>query len=87
MSVQEYIAKFEDLTLRCDVRKHRCHTVIRFACGLRSKIKCVMITGSYDLDTVEEPFDVSLKIELTFKRLVNVKTRCSKCEGYEHYDY
>ena len=24
---------------------------------------------------------------MTFKTIVNVKVRCSKCEGYEHYDY
>jgi len=24
---------------------------------------------------------------LTFKRLVNARAQCSKCEGYEHYDY
>jgi len=30
-----------------------------------------MITVSYDLDTDEEAFDVALKIDLTFKRLVN----------------
>jgi len=24
---------------------------------------------------------------LTFKTLVNAKARCSKCEGYGHYDY
>ena len=35
-----------------------------------------MITGSYDLDIVEEVFDVALKIDLTFKRLVNVQVRC-----------
>ena len=46
-----------------------------------------MITGSYDLDTVEETFDVALKINLTFKKLVNIKARCFKCEGYGHYDY
>ena len=46
-----------------------------------------MINGSYDLDTVEETFDVTLKIDLTFKKLVNAKTRCSNCEGYGHYDY
>jgi len=46
-----------------------------------------MITGSYDLDTVEEVFDVALKIDLTLTRLVNTKARCSKCEGYEHFDY
>jgi len=41
----------------------------------------------YDLDTVEETFDIALKIDLTFKRLVFVKACCSKCEGYRHYDY
>ena len=46
-----------------------------------------MITGSYDLDTVEEAFDVVLKINLTFKTLVSAKAWCFKCEGYEHYDY
>ena len=46
-----------------------------------------MITGSYDLNTVEEAFDVALKIDLTFRRLVNVKAQCSKCEGYGHCDY
>ena len=46
-----------------------------------------MITGLYDLDTVEEAFDVALKLDLTFKTLVNVKARYSKCEGYRHYDY
>ena len=46
-----------------------------------------MITSSYDLDTAEEAFDVALKIDLTFKRLINVMARCSKCEGYEHYNY
>jgi len=41
-----------------------------------------MITGSYDSDPVEEAFDLALKIDLTFKRPVNAKTRCSKCEEY-----
>ena len=47
----------------------------------------MLCTGSYDLDTVEETFDVALKLDLIFKTLVNAKTRCSKCEGYGHYDY
>ena len=34
-----------------------------------------MITGSYDLDTVEEDFDVALKMDLTFKMLVNAYAR------------
>jgi len=46
-----------------------------------------MIIGSYDLNTVEEIFDIALKIDFTFKRLVNAKARCSKCEGYKHYGY
>ena len=37
--------------------------------------------------TVEEAFDVALRIELTFKMLVNAKARCPKCEEYEYYDY
>jgi len=35
-----------------------------------------MITDSYDLDTVEEAFNVALKIDLTFKMVVNAKVRC-----------
>ena len=46
-----------------------------------------MITDHYDLDTVEEAFDVALRWDLTFKTLVNAKVWCSKCEEYEHYDY
>ena len=32
-----------------------------------------MITGSYDLDTIEDAFDVALKLDLTFKTLVSAK--------------
>jgi len=46
-----------------------------------------MITDSYDLDTVEEADDVALNINLTFKTLVNVKARCTKCKVYGYYDY
>ena len=46
-----------------------------------------MTTDSYDLDTVEEAFDVTLKIDLTLTKLANAKAWCSKCEGYGHYDY
>jgi len=87
MSVQNYITKFEDLTLYCDVREHRSQTITRFVWGLRSKIRRVMITDSYDLDTVEEAFDITLRIYLIFKRLVNAKARCPKYEGYRLYDY
>jgi len=69
------------------MREYHSHTITRFLLDLRSKIRHAMITGSYDLDIVEEAFDVALKIDLTCKRLVNAKARCSKCEEYEHYDY
>ena len=46
-----------------------------------------MITGSYNLDTIKEAFNVAVKVDVTFKTIVNIKARCSKCEGYEHYDY
>ena len=38
----------------------------------------MLCTGSYDLDTVEETFDVALKLDLIFKTLVNAKTRYFK---------
>jgi len=80
MSVQNYINTLEDLTRRRDMREYRSQTITRFVSGLKSKIRCPMINGSYDLDTIEKAFDVTLKIDLTFKRLVNVNVRCSKCE-------
>jgi len=46
-----------------------------------------MIISFYNLDTIEETFNVALKIDLTFKMLVNTKARCFKCEEYGHYDY
>jgi len=87
ISVQDYIAIFEDFTHRCDMREHRFQTITRFVSNLKSKIRHVMINDSYDFDTVKEAFDVILKIDLTFKRLINVNVRYSKCEGYRHYDY
>ena len=82
MSVHDYIAIFKDLTHHSEVREHPSKTVTRFVWGLRSKIKRAMITGPYDLDTIEKAFNVALRLNLTFKTLVNAKDRCSKCEGY-----
>ena len=87
MSVHDYIAIFKDLTHHSEVREYPSETLTRFVWGLRPKIKRDMITGPYDLDTVEETFEVALKLDLIFKTLVNAKARCSKCEGYGHYDY
>ena len=54
LSVQDYIVIFKDLIHRSDVSEHPSKTVTRFVWGLRPKIKRAMITGPYDLDTVEE---------------------------------
>jgi len=87
MFVHDYIAIFKNLTHCSEVREHHSKTVTRFVWGLRSKMEHAMITDPYDLDTVEEAFDVALRLDLTFKMLVNARARCSKCEGYGHYDY
>ena len=78
MSIQDYIIIFKDLTRRSEVRKHHSETITRFIWGLRLKLRCALITGFYDLDTVEEAFDVVLKLDLTFKTMVNAKAWCSK---------
>ena len=59
-SVHDYIAIFKDLTHRSEVREHPSETLTRFVWGLQPKIKRAMIIDSYDLDTVEEAFDLSL---------------------------
>ena len=35
-----------------------------------------MISDSYNLDTIEETFDVALEIDMTLTTLVNAKARC-----------
>jgi len=45
------------------VREHHSETITRFVWGLRPKIRHAMITDSYDLGTIEETFDVALKID------------------------
>ena len=69
------------------MKEYHSETITRFVWGLQPKIKHFMIIGLYDLDIVEEAFNVALKIDLTFKTLVNAKARCSMCEGYRHYNY
>ena len=36
-----------------------------------------MVISFYDLDIVEEAFDIALMIDLTFKTFVNAKAHCS----------
>ena len=48
-----------------------------------------MITSSYSVDSVEDAFDFVLKIDLTFKGIVDAKAweQFFKCERYKHYEY
>jgi len=87
MSVQNYIAIFKDLTHRSDVREHQFEITTKFIWDLKPKLQRVLITSSYDLNTVEKAFDIVLKLDLTFKTIVNAKARRSKCEGYGHHYY
>ena len=73
MFVREYTARFEDLTHRYDVRENHSQTITRFVSDLRSNIRRAIITSSYSVGYVEDAFDFSLKIDLTFKGIVNTK--------------
>jgi len=79
MSVQDYIAIFENITRHCDVREHYSQTITRFVSGLRSKIKCAIIMSFHDVDTLEKAFDFALKLDLTLKGILIAKTweQCS----------
>ena len=69
MSIQNYIAIFEDLNYHCYVRKHRFQTITRFVSDLKSKIKCAMITSYHDVDTLEDAFNFALKNRCDFQRV------------------
>ena len=73
LSVRDYIARFENLTHRYDVGEYRSLTITRFVSGLKSNIRRAMIISSYGVDFTEDTFDFTLKIDLTFKRIVNAK--------------
>ena len=58
LSARDYIARFENLIRRGDVRKHRSQTIIRFISGLRSNIRSAIINSSYGVNSVEDTFDL-----------------------------
>ena len=68
MSIRDYIAKFGDLALRCDVREDRFLTISRFCLDLRSDIRA-MLTCSYHMDSFEKAFHLALELELSFKEI------------------
>ena len=89
MFIRSYIARFDDLTLCCDVREGHYQTISRFWLGLRFDIQRAKLTSFYLVDFVEEAFHLALEPELSFKGIFIFKTReqCSKCEKYEYYNH
>ena len=88
MSIRNYIVRFDDLTLRCDVRGDHYQTISRFCSDLRADIQRAMLTSSYHVDSVEDAFHLALELALFFKRIsiFKVREQYSKCEGYGHDD-
>ncbi|OVA05609.1 hypothetical protein BVC80_8661g7 [Macleaya cordata] len=60
-SVTDYLARFEDLFIRCDVHEEAFVTVTRIINGLRPNIKREV--KLYSPDTLEEAFHKALEIE------------------------
>ena len=73
----DYIARFNNLTLHCDVREDCYQTIFRFCSGLRPDVRCAMLTSSYYVYSVEEAFRFVLELELSFKRIFIFKARSS----------
>ena len=88
VSVRDYITIFDNLTLRCDMT-----TLLpdhaRFCSGLRSDIRHAMLISSYHMELCWRSFSFSFRARIIFQRdfISKVREQCSKCEGYEHYDY
>ena len=61
MSVYDYITRFDDLTLCCDMRENCYQTISRFCSSLRSNIRRAMLTSSYHVDSVGEAFHLALE--------------------------
>ena len=75
MPVRDYIARFHDITLCCDVRENCYQIISRFCLGLRSDIRRAMLTSSYHVDFVEEAFHLALELELSLQRVFIFKDR------------
>ncbi|CAL8989542.1 unnamed protein product [Prunus brigantina] len=61
MPVAEYIAKFEEFTLRCDIREDRRMTISRFRSGLRPELQRELIP--HTVNTLERVFQMVQELE------------------------
>lgn len=65
MTVTEYMTKFDELVLRCDVTEDERYTISRFRSGLRPDIKHEMKLLPYD--TLDGSYQMALEFEDYFK--------------------
>ncbi|CAL8179178.1 unnamed protein product [Prunus armeniaca] len=65
MPVVEYIAKFEEFMLRCDIREDRRMTLSRFRSGLRPELQRELIP--HNVNTFERVFQIVQELEKYLK--------------------
>ncbi|VVA13184.1 Hypothetical predicted protein, partial [Prunus dulcis] len=65
MPVAEYIAKFEEFMLRCDIREDRRMTISRFRSGLRPELQRELIP--HTMNTLERVFQMVQELEKYLK--------------------
>ncbi|CAL2245833.1 unnamed protein product [Prunus armeniaca] len=95
MLVAEYIAKFEEFMLRCDIREDRRMTLSRFRSGLRPELQRELIP--HTVNTLERSNATSkgltttslVRIDKGKGALVDTRNggtqRCYKCQGFGHF--
>ena len=71
MPVAEYIAKFEEFMLRCDIREDRRMTLSRFRSGLRPELQRELIP--HTVNTLERAFQIVQELEKYLKSPIVVK--------------
>lgn len=65
-SNQDQMARFNYLTLYCNMREAHYHVISSFYLGLRSNIQRTIFTSSYHVDFVKE-ISFSFRMKLTFR--------------------
>ncbi|PQQ15647.1 hypothetical protein Pyn_00898 [Prunus yedoensis var. nudiflora] len=65
MPVAEYIAKFEEFKLRCDIREDRRMTISRFRSGLRPELQRELVP--HTVNTLERVFQMVQELEKYLK--------------------
>ena len=61
------MTKFDDICLRCDVRKDPHKTQSRFCLSLKPKIQCVMLANSYNMIYVLDAYQLAQDLEISLR--------------------